>query len=605
MEQTLFETNITAAVEALREQAGNRWRVPAALLSRTMEYYTEQAPLIREHLNAGASDFWELDTETENVLLEDYARALFGVFDFRASREQMEKLRALRSGWAYNVDKYGLYYAVLGGYWGICRGLDEYDRITAAPEDYRGPEFQEFAQQAYITNGPYYHSDARAVSYLIRTGEFDAARFAGVSGPAEVNAFLDRCKLFAAATDYATYYGICKYCLRATREELAAIPAPVDAFGFVKFQQEAEQEAEQAAARAQQFAEQEAARVRKSLGRIAENLAEVVDAPTVEATTEAIEQAREENQNPPRDIVRVPETFAGVLSRDVYASKYGETVRNENDILPIQSFISAYMEKHPDETGTTTPLYVEKAIEGVNMLQRVENVKPAGGWYAYKTTITEFATLCGYETPTGEQTRAVFLALMVLNGLYLAVWRPRGLAAVKILNVREIGLTGDIRGKIIIEVSTEAIKGAEKVIYKDGKKIIKRAAPQLLAWKDFERMRREAKGYAENHFRYQIIGKGHKTENALLNEIFGYDNALNEAQEQGADAETLNKLRRHQQQNKPRDKKRLLKMFEREQAAGFLTFRKYTNAKGETVYSWKRTDTEKQEPDEQEQPTQE
>lgn len=589
MEQTLFETNITAAVEALREQAGNRWRVPAALLSRTMEYYTEHARQIREHLNAGASEFWELDTETENVLLEDYARALFGVFDFRASREQMEKLRALRSGWAYNVDKYGLYYAVLGGYWGICRGLDEYDRITAAPEDYRGPEFQEFAQQAYI-NGPNYSEDGRAVSYLIRTGEFDAARFTGISGPAEVNAFLDRCQLFAAVFDYATYYGICKFCLWAAREEIDTIPAPRDKFGELT---------------PQQFAEQAAARVRKSLGRIAENLAEVVDAPTVEAATEAIEQAREETQNPPRDIVRVPETFAGVLSRDVYASKYGETVRNENDILPIQSFISAYMEKHPDETGTTTPLYVEKAIEGVNMLQRVENVKPAGGWYAYKTTITEFATLCGYETPTGEQTRAVFLALMVLNGLYLAVWRPRGLAAVKILNVREIGLTGDIRGKIIIEVSTEAIKGAEKVIYKDGKKIIKRAAPQLLAWKDFERMRREAKGYAENHFRYQIIGKGHKTENALLNEIFGYDNALNEAQEQGADAETLNKLRRHQQQNKPRDKKRLLKMFEREQAAGFLTFRKYTNAKGETVYSWKRTDTEKQEPDEQEQPTQE
>ena len=588
MEQTLFETDITAAVEALREQAGNRWRVPAALLSRTMEYYTEQAPLIREHLNAGASDFWELDTETENVLLEDYARALFGVFDFRASREQMEKLRALRSGWAYNVDKYGLYYAVLGGYWGICRGLDEYDRITAAPEDYRGPEFQEFAQQAYITNGPYYHSDARAVSYLIRTGEFDAARFAGVSGPAEVNAFLDRCQLFAAATDYATYYGICKYCLRATREELAAIPAPVDAFGFVKFQQEAEQEAEQAAARAQQFAEQEAARVRKSLGRIAENLAEVVDAPTVEAATEAIEQAREETKNPPRDIVRVPETFAGVLSRDVYASKFGKDARNENDILPIQAFISAYMEKHKEETGTTTPLYVEKAIEGVNMLQRIGNVKPVGGWYTYETTITEFATLCGYENPAGEQVRAVLLALLVLKNLYLAVWKSDGIHAVNILNVPDIGVTGEARGKIRIQVNTDATKGR----------------PQLLAWKDFERMRREAKGYAENHFRYQIIGKGHKTEDALLNEIFGYENAINEAREQGADAETLNGLRRNQQKNKPRDKKRLLKMFQREQAAGFLTFRKYTNAKGATVYSWKRTDTDKQEPDEQEQPEQ-
>lgn len=574
MEQTLFETNITAAVEALREQAGNRWRVPAALLSRTMEYYTEQAPLIREHLNAGASDFWELDTETENVLLEDYARALFGVFDFRASREQMQKLRALRSGWAYNVDKYGLYYAVLGGYWGICRGLDEYDRITAAPEDYRGPEFQEVAQQAYI-NGPNDSEDGRAVSYLIRTGEFDAARFAGISGPAEVNAFLDRCQLFAAVFDYATYYGICKYCLRATREEMDTITPPRDRFGELT---------------PQQFAEQAAARVRKSLGRIAENLAEVVDAPTVEAATEAIEQAREETQNPPRDIVRVPETFAGVLSRDVYASKFGKDARNENDILPIQSFISAYLDKHREETGTTTPLYVEKAIEGVNMLQRLGNVKPAGGWYTYETTITEFATLCGYETPTGEQVRAVLLALLVLKNLYLAVWKSDGIHAVNILNVPDIGVTGEARGKIRIQVNADATKGR----------------PQLLTWKDFERMRREAKGYAENHFRYQIIGKGHKTEDALLNEIFGYENAINEAREQGADAETLNGLRRNQQKHKPRDKKRLLTMFEREQAAGFLTFRKYKNAKGATVYSWKRTETaDTQEPDEQEQPTRE
>lgn len=572
MEQTVFETNITAAVEALREQAGNRWRVPAALLSRTMEYYTEQAPLIREHLNAGASEFWELDTDTENVLLEDYARALFGVFDFRASREQMGKLRGLRSGAAYNIDKYGLYYAVLGGYLGICRGLDEYDRITAAPEDYRGPEFQEFAQQAYI-NGPNYSEDGRAVSYLIRTGEFNAARFAGVSGPAEVNAFLDRCQLFAAVFDYATYYGICKYCLRATREELDAIPAPRDTFGELT---------------PQQFAEQAAARVRKSLGRVGENLAEVLDAPTVEAATEAIEQAREETKNPPRDIVRVPETFAGVLSRDVYASKFGKDARNENDILPIQSFISAYLDKHREETGTTTPLYVEKAIEGVNMLQRIGNVKPVGGWYTYETTITEFTTLCGYENPAGEQVRAVLLALLVLKNLYLAVWKSDGIHAVNILNVPDIGVTGEARGKIRIQVNTDATKGR----------------PQLLAWKDFERMRREAKGYAENHFRYQIIGKGHKTEDALLNEIFGYENAINEAREQGADAETLNGLRRNQQKNKPRDKKRLLKMFQREQAAGFLTFRKYTNAKGATVYSWKRTDTDKQEPDEQEQPEQ-
>lgn len=566
MEQTLFETNITAAVEALREQAGDRWRVPGALLSRSIDYYTQRAPMIRQHLNAGASLFWELSPETENVLLEDYARAVFGVFNFRATRDQMQHLRGLRSGRPYYIDKYGLYYAVLGGYMGIVRGLSEYDRITAPGDQYRGVSDQTDALRAYI-NGPTHTVEALAVSYLIRSGEFDAARFAGVSGPGEVNAFLDRADLLAAVNEYATYYGFCKYCLSATTEELNQIPAPRDRFGDET---------------PQQFAERAAETVRKTLARVGEAFAEVLDEPTAEAAEAAEQQAKQE-------IIRVPETFAGVLSRDVYGSTRRDQVRNERDILPIQAFIADYMERHPDATGTTTPRIVEKTIEGVNLLQRKQRVIPLNGLYTFKTNISEFSKLCGYTDANDEQKRAILLALSVLDGLYLAVWRPRGLYAVNVLNVREIGVTGQARGELVIDVTTEAMKGR----------------PQLLAYSDFKRMRAEAKGHAENHFRYQVIAKGHKTENALLNEIFGYSTAIREAEQQGADAETLDALRRNQQKNKPRDKKRLQAMFEREQAAGFLTFRKYTNAKGETVYSWKRTDAaDTQEPDEQEQPEQ-
>ena len=567
MERTLFETDITAAVEALREQAGNRWRVPGALLSRSMDYYTQRAPMIREHLNAGASLFWEISPETENVLLEDYARAVFGVYDFNATREQMAHLRGLRSARPYYIDKYGFYYAVLGGYMGVLRGLIDYDRITAPGDKYRGVSSQTDELRAYI-NGPTRTVEARAVSYLLRYGEFDAGRFAGVSGPGEVNGFLDRAAELAAVYDYTTYYGFCKYCLSATTEELNQIPAPRDRFG------------EQTP---QQFAEQAAEAVRKMLARVGETFAEVLDAPTAEAAEAADEQAK-------REIIRVPETFAGVLSRDVYGSTKREQVR-ERDILPIQAFIADYMQRHPDATGTTTPRIVEKTIEGVNMLQRVGNVKPAGGWYTYNTTITEFATLCGYEEPNADQIRAVLLSLLILRDVYLAVWKPDGIHAVNILNVPDIGVSGEATGKIRIQVNTDATKGR----------------PQLLAFSDFKRMREEAKGRAENHFRYQVIAKGHKTENALLDEIFGYTNAIREAEAQHADAETLNGIRRNQQKNKPRDRARLLRMFEREQAAGFLTFRKYKNAKGETVYSWKRTGTDTadtQEPDEQEQPEQ-
>ena len=570
MQQTIFETDILRGVEVLRTQAGDRWRVPASLLSFTMEYYTRKAQQIREHLNAGASQFWDISPETENVLLEDYARALFGVFDFAATREQMEQLRALRSTRPFLIDSYGLYYAVLGGYKDIVRQLDDYDRITAPRDQYRGTN-QTDELRAYI-NGPTFSVEGRAVSYLLRTGQFNAGLFAGAAGPAEVNAFLDRAQLFAAVYDYATYYGICKHCLNAPREVLDQIPAPRDIFGDKT---------------PQQFAEQAAAVVARQLARFNATLADIFDTPTAET----IEQAREQVAQVQNDTVRIPDTFAAVLGRDVYGSRKGANPETERDILPIQSFITHYLEKHPEETGTTTPRVVEKAIEGVNMLQRIENVKPVNGLYTFKTNISQFSELCGYSDANEQEKQALILALSVLNGVYLAVWRPKGLAAVNVLRLREVGLTGKIRGDLIIDVTTEAMGGR----------------PQLLGFSDFERMRREAKGYAENHFRYQIVGKGHKSEDGLLNEIFGYRNALDEAEQQGASAETLDGMRRNQQKNKPRDRKRLQAMFEREAAAGFLTYRKYTNAKGETVYSWTRTaaatpQEPTQEPDEQEQP---
>jgi len=576
MGTTLFENDLLAAVEALREQAGDRWRVPEGLLSHTMKYYENHAQSVREHLNKAAK-FWGFSEQAQNALLEDYARALFGVFDFSASREQMEQLRALRSSAAFFIDPYGLYIGVLGGYSDVYRRLLQYDIITVPREQYHGGADLWDVQRAYI-NGPDNLAQGRAITYLIRWGQFDAAQFAGVAGPAEVNGFLDRCQMFAAVYDYATYYTICKYCLNATAEQLAQIPAPREKFGDKT---------------AQRFAEETGATITAEVERLRGMFSDLLAAPTAAKAQAAAEQAREQMNNERGEIVRVSDTFAGVLSRDVYGSKTGENVRNENDILPIQSFIAAYMNNHPDTIGTTTPRIVEKTIEGVNMLQRVGSVKPVGGWYTYNTTLTEFATLCGYENPNTEELRAVLLSLLVLKNLYLAVWKSDGIHAVNILNIPDIGVTGEARGKIRIQVNTDATKGR----------------PQLLTYKDFERIRREAKGYAENHFRYQIIAKGHKTENALLDEIFGYTNAIREATAAHADAETLNALRRNQQKHRPRDRARLQRMFEREAAAGFLTFRKYTNAKGETVYNWKRTAAAtpedpngEQEPDEQQQP---
>lgn len=554
----LFETNITAAVEALKTQAGERWRVPEALLSRTMEYYTQRAKSVREHLNKAAK-FWGLTEDDKNALLEDYARALFGVFDFTATRDQMAHLRALRSSAAFFIDAYGLYIAVLGCYSDVYDHLTEYETITVPREKYHGGADLWDVQRAYI-NGPDKLAEGRAISYLIRWGDFNAAQFAAVAGPAEVNGFLDRCQMFAAVYDYALYYTVCKYALNATQDELAQIPTPRDRFGDKL---------------PQQFADETGATITAQVERLREMFTDLLAAPTEAKAQAAAAEAREQMKAPRGEVVRVPDTFAALLSRDVYGSKHGENVRNENDILPIQAFIADFLEKHPDAARNLTPRIIEKTIEGVNLLQRQQRVTPVNGLYTFRVNISEFSELCGYADANDEQKRAILSALWVLNGLYLAVWRPKGLTAVNVLNVREIGITGTIRGDLTIDVTTEAMGGKR----------------QLLGYSDFKRMRAEAKGYAENHFRYQIIAKGHKTENALLDEIFGYTNAIREATEQGADAETLNALRRNQQKHRPRDRKRLQSLFDKEQAAGFLTYRKYTNAKGETVYSWQRTET--------------
>lgn len=553
MERTIFETDITAGVEVLRTQAGDRWRVPAPLLPRTMEYYTRHTEKIREHLNA-KGEFYGFTDEEKNALLEDYARALFGVFDFTATRDQMAKLIPMQSTQSFLIDPYGLYTAVIGVYRDVRRRCLEYDSITAPPSLFRGVEVQRDAQRAYI-NGPNSLAEGRAISYLIQWGQFDAEKFAGATGkPAEVSAFMDRCALYGQIYDYTLYYAICKYCLFATADELEQVPPPAKTIGGKT---------------PVRFAEITGRTVADDVERIAARLSDVLERPTVEK----IQAATEQTKAPRGDILRVSDTFAAVLSRDVYGSKYGADVRNENDILPIQAFITNYMERHPDETGTVTPRTVEKTIEGVNLLQRNYNVKPAAGWYTYETTQTEFAKLCGYEEPNGDEIRSVFASLIVLRNLYLAVWKADGIHAVNILNVPDIGLTDRAKGKLKIQVSTDATKGR----------------PQLLEYDEFERMRKEAKGAAQNHFRYQIIGKGHKAENALLDEIFGYTNAIREAVETNADAETVSAIRRNLQKNKPRDRKRLAAMFEKERAAGFLTYKAYTNAKGETIYQWERT----------------
>ena len=241
-------------------------------------------------------------------------------------------------------------------------------------------------------------------------------------------------------------------------------------------------------------------------------------------------------------------------------------------ILPIQAFITDYMKRHT-LTEQVTPRTVEKVIEGVNLLQNLYNVKPVGGIYKIETNISEFSGLIGFKDANQSQKLEIMRALQILDGLYLAVWRSDGLRAVRVFTIQEIGIKGAIAGKLTLHVNADVMKGR----------------PNLISYRDFDDMRKDAKGQAQNHFRNQIIAKGQIREEALLNEVFGYEVKIQNIQNTGGTAEEIAKAQRSIINHKGRDKKNIAKWFEEYKQKGWLLWYTYTrNAKGEYIYKWKR-----------------
>lgn len=395
--------------------------------------------------------------------------------------------------------------------------------------------------------------------------------FSGIE-PERVNKFLAYVEAYAGVSDYVTYYFIAKYALKATPDELKEIDFPP-----IMGEQE----------RAQEYAERVSSVWEKNIQERAAEVEKMIAAETIEET----ERARQEIITPPNveETIRIPETFALLGSRDVYASVDG-TPQMTQGILPIQAFITDYMTRHK-LTEQVTPRTVEKVIEGINLLQRLYNVKPnEKGQYTFETNLSEFSELLGYKDANQTQKLEIMRALQVLDGLYLAVWRSDGLKAVRVFTIQEIGLAGVYTGKLTLQVNADTMKGR----------------PNLISYKDFDNMRKDAKGQAENHFRGQIIAKGQKAENALLTEVFGYDVLLTNIERSGGSAEDLAKAKRNIDKHKSRDKRRIAKMFEEYKRRGWLEWYTYTkNAKGEYIYKWKRGNVPKpqgvteQEPDEQ------
>ena len=398
--------------------------------------------------------------------------------------------------------------------------------------------------------------------------------FSGVE-PELTNRYLAFVSVFSGIEEYVNYYYIAKYALKATPDELKEINFP----SLFETYEQAQEHAERVST----------VRYKHLLRRVAE-VEKALNAETVEER----EQARKEviNESPEQEErIKIPENIALLGSRDVYASVNGTQI-TEQGVIPISKVITIYGQRKGELPANVTPLTVERTIQGLNMLQRFNHNAPVGGWYTYETNITEFSKLCGYDNANGVEMTAIMHCLMILRDLYVIVWKPKGRVAMQLLTVPEIGVSGELKGQFKLQVSAVALGGHQNFI----------------TLSQYNTLRKQAKGQAISHFNAQLIAKGQKEENALLNEVFGYDTMILEATgytgNERTNPEAVRNVREFIRKNKPKHRKQIARWFEEYTKNGVLeSYSRELNKKGEYVYKWRRVAPPKEittaEPDEQ------
>lgn len=529
---------------------------PLAVLEAAATYYQRNIEPVQRALRKGGAT-----PETIQAVTDDYRRALFGVTPLTATAEQMrEATEAVKPFAAFAIDRPVLFFALLRIYNLILNALEAYTvHVKQQPDAEKRQQYFNGLFDGLLA------VDAVAFDWLRNSGLITVSDFAGME-QAAIARFLGNIDTAAEVGEYCTYYCISKLALNATGEQLRQINPPycLRVGGSDNAYNLAERVAEDWLARFDDLAD--------VVAKLAQ-AAETGQTPTPETAQRV------------RDIVKVSETMALILSRDIYAAADGKQGRN---ILPISAFIADYLKRsganavyfntNGQQTRVeVTPRTVENAIEGVNLLQQLRRVQPANGVYRLYTNLTEFSKLCGFTDANDEIKKQLLASLMVLNNLYLVVWYSGGQRVISVIHVPEFTISGPEKGKLIIDVTTEAMKGR----------------PQLVSMTDFEALRKLAKGSAKNHFRYQILAKGQKDERALVSEVFGYQYKLDELKDK---PDELEKARDYIRKNRSRDTKTLQRWFDDYAQLGFISYTRTKNARGEYVYKWRRI----KEPTEQE-----
>ena len=545
---------------------------PEDLLNAGAQYYHEHAEQVRAALEQGGAD-----AETIAAVLNDYGAALCGLYDYKANPAQMQNaLKSCGPAVAFKIDKYGFYIGLLYCYQRNLNTLAEYQKEVKQEPD---ATKRDLFFMASVSDGEFTDLHAAALLWLHNIGYITASDFEGID-TATIRNFLRYIEFFGNNGQFVQYVFTAKQALNATPEQLKQLqPPPVFAGARISPIQAALNYAdilgEEIAVYLERVAEQiEAAEQgRGEAATPQEQGTPAVEVPdgVINATT--AEQGRGEAATPQEENagalvpvrINYPENYALINGRDVWAA-----ATEKGKPHPVTVFIADLVRRNPQYADIGT-YPITRTIDGVNMLRQSPRATFNGDRYTIETNITEFAAICYGFDANETQKRELFTALMVLNDLYVIVWRKRGRVAVKLLTVREIGLDKQERGKLKIEVYANALQGR----------------PNFISLNEYNAMKKTVTGESKYHFLFQVIQGNNKLENALITEVFGYDTKKQDAENAGG-PEQLAAVREYERLHRPRDRKYLQKWFEEWAALGLISYKRYQNKAGQWVYKWKR-----------------
>ena len=529
-----------------------RFEPPLSIIGRISQYINDRLTPIRE----AVAPF--VTPETLEILIHDYALVFVGGFDFEATPPQMiEALKLLKPTNAFLIDRYGLYFGLLLNY---AKTL-EVNRTLRHILRKDNPN-RELDLVAFYTQSP--ATLVMAAQWLLTKGIITAEDFEGIP-PETITRFLTACDVMGDMARYAQLYFTSKHALSATTEELHAIPYPKQF---------------KTADDAHAFAERLAQDLNAKMAEMSAKIDAALNAVTATDTVEDFKQ--EQAKTATVEAININNKLATILSRDIYSASDATAAQ----IVPISKTITHLFKR--GEIDAITAFNVEKAVEGLQMLQAFERgVEQSDGRILYDISINKFVDRAFGRDATQEEITALINALRLLNNIYLVTWKSNGkreaVAAVHLAKY-EMNEKGNPTGNMRITLDPKLTKGK----------------PNFILLADYNEMKKRAKRQAQNHFRNQILSKAQKEENALLDAVFGYQRMRDETD---GSAEELKGVAEFIRKNKSKHRKQIIEMFEAYQTAGWLTYTRKENERGEIIYKWRKSKTIKTDIEAEEQDT--